>query len=59
MAVWTVYLSLGLLVALNVSVETKPIGNERCRACMDGWSAYGCRCFKFFYNLQTWIDAEV
>ncbi|XDV11358.1 hypothetical protein PO909_000321 [Leuciscus waleckii] len=25
---------------------------------MAGWSAFGSRCFKFFYNLQTWIDAE-
>ncbi|KAK7166890.1 hypothetical protein R3I94_001310 [Phoxinus phoxinus] len=58
MAVWTVYLSLCLLVALSASVETNPIGSERCRVCTDDWRVFGCRCFKFFYNLQTWIDAE-
>ncbi|XP_048015912.1 galactose-specific lectin nattectin-like [Megalobrama amblycephala] len=58
MALWTVYLSLGLLVALNASVETHPVGNKLCSVCTEGWTAYGCRCFKFFSNLQTWTRAE-
>ncbi|ROL49836.1 Galactose-specific lectin nattectin [Anabarilius grahami] len=27
-------------------------------ACRKGWSAFGCRCFKSFYNPQTWSRAE-
>ncbi|XP_048015979.1 galactose-specific lectin nattectin-like [Megalobrama amblycephala] len=58
MAVWTVYLSLCLLVALNASVETLPVGGKPCSACASGWSAYGCRCFKFFNKYKTWSVAE-
>ncbi|KAK9978822.1 hypothetical protein ABG768_020560 [Culter alburnus] len=58
MAVWTVYLSLGLLVALNASVETRPAENKECGACREGWSAFECRCFKFFNIPQTWSRAE-
>ncbi|KAK9978821.1 hypothetical protein ABG768_020559 [Culter alburnus] len=56
MAVWTVYLSLGLLVALNASVETRPVEkNKHCNICETGWTAYGCRCFKFFNELKSCI----
>ncbi|KAK9978876.1 hypothetical protein ABG768_020614 [Culter alburnus] len=59
MAVWTVYLSLGLLVALNASVETRPVEkNKDCGTCASGWSAYGCRCFRFFNKHETWSRAE-
>ncbi|XP_067236915.1 galactose-specific lectin nattectin-like [Chanodichthys erythropterus] len=59
MALWTVYLSLCLLVALNASVETRPVEkNKDCKPCASGWYAYGCRCFKFFSDLQTWSSAE-
>ncbi|XP_048015844.1 galactose-specific lectin nattectin-like [Megalobrama amblycephala] len=58
MAVWTVYLSLCLLVALNASVETHPVGNKRCSECKEGWVSYECRCFKFFSNRYTWARAE-
>ncbi|XDV11360.1 hypothetical protein PO909_000323 [Leuciscus waleckii] len=72
MAVWTVYLSLCLLVALTASGEDNTSNSEAgsgltprdsgqtrpSAACMDGWSAFGNRCFRFFYNPQTWIDAE-
>ncbi|XP_067235871.1 galactose-specific lectin nattectin-like [Chanodichthys erythropterus] len=59
MALWTVYLSLGLLVALNASVETHPVEkNKHCNTCREGWSAFGCRCFKFFNIPQTWSRAE-
>ncbi|XP_056124458.1 galactose-specific lectin nattectin-like [Rhinichthys klamathensis goyatoka] len=27
-------------------------------ACWPGWSAFRCRCFKFYNNAQTWINAE-
>ncbi|XP_039536285.1 ladderlectin-like [Pimephales promelas] len=58
MAAWTVYLSLCLLVALTASEEIDPVVNERCAACLDGWYAFECRCFKFFNYALTWIDAE-
>ncbi|XP_048015924.1 galactose-specific lectin nattectin-like [Megalobrama amblycephala] len=59
MALWTVYLSLGLLVALNASVETRPVGGKPCSACETGWTAYGCRCFKFFKDPQySWGGGE-
>ncbi|XP_048016359.1 ladderlectin-like [Megalobrama amblycephala] len=58
MAVWTVYLSLCLLIALSASEETYPVGNKRCSECKEGWASYECRCFKFFSNLQTWAGAE-
>ncbi|XP_048039427.1 ladderlectin-like [Megalobrama amblycephala] len=58
MALWTLYLSLGLLVALNASVETRPFGNKRCGVCQTGWTSYGCRCFKFFSSQYTWARAE-
>ncbi|KAK9978820.1 hypothetical protein ABG768_020558 [Culter alburnus] len=59
MALWTVYLSLGLLVALNASVETRPVEkNKHCNTCETGWTAYGCRCFKFFNELKRWNFAE-
>ncbi|XP_043112668.1 ladderlectin-like [Puntigrus tetrazona] len=61
MAVWPVYLSLCLLLTLSASEKTSPqqVGNKRCGACWSGWSAYGCRCFKFFSSAQIWIDAEI
>ncbi|XP_067226453.1 galactose-specific lectin nattectin-like isoform X3 [Chanodichthys erythropterus] len=46
MALWTVYLSLGLLVALNAS------------ACEEGWAYFECRCFKFFNINSSWDGAE-
>ncbi|XP_067226455.1 galactose-specific lectin nattectin-like [Chanodichthys erythropterus] len=59
MALWTVYLSLGLLVALNASVETRPVEkNKDCGTCEEGWTAFECRCFKFFYELKSWSVAE-
>ncbi|XP_067225975.1 galactose-specific lectin nattectin-like [Chanodichthys erythropterus] len=59
MALWTVYLSLGLLVALNASVETRPVEkNKDCGTCETGWTAYGCRCFKFFSSRYSWDGAE-
>ncbi|XP_067235884.1 galactose-specific lectin nattectin-like isoform X1 [Chanodichthys erythropterus] len=58
MALWTVYLSLGLLVALNASVETSSVGFKHCGTCETGWTAYGCRCFKFFNYQYRWISAE-
>ncbi|XP_067236908.1 galactose-specific lectin nattectin-like [Chanodichthys erythropterus] len=59
MALWTVYLSLGLLVALNASVETRPVEkNKHCGTCETGWTAFGCRCFNFYNNLQIWSSAE-
>ncbi|CAM4304304.1 unnamed protein product [Leuciscus chuanchicus] len=58
MAVWTVFLSLCLLIALRASVEAKPVGRKDCGVCPAKWSAYGCRCFRFFNNAHTWIDAE-
>ncbi|XP_067236902.1 galactose-specific lectin nattectin-like [Chanodichthys erythropterus] len=59
MAVWTVYLSLGLLVALNASVETRPVEkNKDCKPCETGWTAYGCRCFKFFNDPRIRSSAE-
>ncbi|XP_026137207.1 galactose-specific lectin nattectin-like [Carassius auratus] len=47
MAVWIVYVSLGLLFALNAS------------ACETGWSRHGNRCFKAFNGPKSWKDAEV
>ncbi|XP_077058634.1 galactose-specific lectin nattectin-like [Siphateles boraxobius] len=58
MAVWTVYLSLCLLMALTASVEANPVGSNNRRVCEGGWSSFGSRCFKFFNNHQTWIEAE-
>ncbi|XP_077058631.1 galactose-specific lectin nattectin-like [Siphateles boraxobius] len=58
MAVWTVYLSLCLLMALTASVEANPVQKRDCGVCQGGWSSFGCRCFKFFSNPQTWMDAE-
>ncbi|XP_051745521.1 galactose-specific lectin nattectin-like isoform X2 [Ctenopharyngodon idella] len=58
MAVWTVYLSLCLLVALNASVETRPVESKHCGVCKEGWSAFGCRCFRFFSSHYTWAGAE-
>ncbi|XP_067235838.1 snaclec coagulation factor IX/factor X-binding protein subunit B-like [Chanodichthys erythropterus] len=59
MALWTVYLSLGLLVTLNASVETRPVEkNKDCNSCETGWSAYGCRCFKFYNEPTRWDFAE-
>ncbi|XP_067236909.1 galactose-specific lectin nattectin-like [Chanodichthys erythropterus] len=58
MAVWTVYLSICLLVALNASVEARPVGNKRCSECKEGWASFECRCFKFISDLQTWARAE-
>ncbi|CAM4272245.1 unnamed protein product [Leuciscus chuanchicus] len=45
MAVWTVYLSLCLLVALTASEETYPVGKKRC----------GCKklCLQFDGNLAS------
>ncbi|XP_048015991.1 galactose-specific lectin nattectin-like [Megalobrama amblycephala] len=57
MAVWTVYLSICLLVALNASVETRPV-EINCGACATGWTAFGCRCFKFYNELRPWASAE-
>ncbi|XP_048015899.1 galactose-specific lectin nattectin-like [Megalobrama amblycephala] len=59
MAVWTVYLSIFLLVTLNASVETRPFEkNKDCGTCETGWTAFGCRCFKFYNELRTWSSAE-
>ncbi|XP_067236918.1 galactose-specific lectin nattectin-like [Chanodichthys erythropterus] len=58
MAVWTVYLSICLLVALNASVETRPVGGKPCSACETGWTAFGCRCFRFYNELRIWSYAE-
>ncbi|XP_026103534.1 galactose-specific lectin nattectin-like [Carassius auratus] len=60
MAVWPFYLSLCLLLTLSASEEMLPqqVGNRRCGACRAGWSAFRCRCFKFFSNSQMWINAE-
>ncbi|XP_077058630.1 galactose-specific lectin nattectin-like [Siphateles boraxobius] len=58
MAVWTVYLSLCLLMALTASVEGNPVQSKDCGVCWTGWSSFGCRCFKFMNYLSTWIEAE-
>ncbi|XP_051745573.1 galactose-specific lectin nattectin-like [Ctenopharyngodon idella] len=58
MAVWTVYLSLCFLVALNASEETHPVESKDCGECWLGWTAFGCKCFKYFSNQQTWAGAE-
>ncbi|XP_051745524.1 galactose-specific lectin nattectin-like isoform X5 [Ctenopharyngodon idella] len=60
MALWTVYLSLCLLVALNASVESRPVENKNtiCGVCKAGWSAFGCRCYKFFNYQYIWTNAE-
>ncbi|XDV11888.1 hypothetical protein PO909_000684, partial [Leuciscus waleckii] len=52
------YLGLCLLIALRASVEAKPVGSNKCGVCPAKWSANGCRCFRFFNNAHTWIDAE-
>ncbi|RXN12538.1 myosin-1 isoform X3 [Labeo rohita] len=46
MGVWTVYVSLCLLFALNAS------------ACQSGWAQFGYRCFKAFNYDTSWSDAE-
>ncbi|XP_042594116.1 galactose-specific lectin nattectin-like [Cyprinus carpio] len=60
MAVWPFYLSLCLLLTLGASEEmhSQRDGNKSCGDCQAGWSAFGCRCFKFFSNSEIWIDAE-
>ncbi|KAI2656998.1 Galactose-specific lectin nattectin [Labeo rohita] len=47
MGVWTVYVSLCLLFALNAS------------ACQSEWTQFGRRCFKVFNNAVSWKDAEM
>ncbi|XP_043938400.1 lectin-like [Protopterus annectens] len=33
---------------------------ERChRTCIDGWTRYGNRCYKFFNTKMTWDNAEI
>ncbi|CAM4272557.1 unnamed protein product [Leuciscus chuanchicus] len=59
MAVWTVYLSLCLLVALTASGSLNGSGwLVTGKVCWAGWTAFGCRCFKFFNNAQMWVNAE-
>uniref|UniRef100_A0A8C2C835 C-type lectin domain-containing protein n=1 Tax=Cyprinus carpio TaxID=7962 RepID=A0A8C2C835_CYPCA len=58
MAVWHFYLCLLLTLSASVEIHSQPVRNKSCGACWTGWSAFGCRCFKFFSNSQTWINAE-
>ncbi|XP_072519934.1 galactose-specific lectin nattectin-like [Salminus brasiliensis] len=55
MAVWTVPLFLGLLLATDGALG----GLQHLhKSCPPDWTEYGNRCFKFFKPQVEWVDAE-